>query len=183
MPLKTFVKVGCITNLSDARYCAGMGVDMLGFRTLEGHENYMKPLQFQEIRGWISGPLVVAEIYGLTNPEDLTAILEHYKPDYIEMGLPELSLFSTLPLPLVLSVQENDVLEGLSVQPDYLLSKKPFKSSIPLLVEVHSKDEVNVLLENQDVKGIVLQGGTELKPGLKDFEVMNEVLEHLEVEE
>ena len=29
MPLKTFVKVGNITNLSDARYCAGMGVDML----------------------------------------------------------------------------------------------------------------------------------------------------------
>jgi phosphoribosylanthranilate isomerase len=35
MPLKTFVKVGCITNLSDARYCAGMGVDMLGFRAVE----------------------------------------------------------------------------------------------------------------------------------------------------
>ncbi len=31
MALKTIVKVGNITNLSDARYCAVMGVDMLGF--------------------------------------------------------------------------------------------------------------------------------------------------------
>ena len=29
--LKTQVKVSSITNLSDARYCAGMGVDLLGF--------------------------------------------------------------------------------------------------------------------------------------------------------
>ena len=65
MPLKTFVKVGCITNLSDARYCAGMGVDMLGFRAVESQENYIKPSQFQEIRGWIAGPLVVAEVYGV----------------------------------------------------------------------------------------------------------------------
>jgi phosphoribosylanthranilate isomerase len=31
MALKCFVKVGNVTNLSDARYCAGMGVDLLGF--------------------------------------------------------------------------------------------------------------------------------------------------------
>jgi phosphoribosylanthranilate isomerase len=182
MSLKTFVKVGCITNLSDARYCAGMGVDMLGFRTIAGQENYIEPAQFQEIRGWISGPLVVAEAYGLSNPEDLTTILENYKPDYIEMGLQELSLFSTLPLPLVLSVHENDILEGLSVQPTYLLSKNPFKSSIPQLIEVQSTEDVKRLLDTE-VKGIVLKGGTELKPGLKNFEVMHDVLELLEIEQ
>jgi phosphoribosylanthranilate isomerase len=182
MPLKTFVKVGCITNLSDARYCAGMGVDMLGFSTVEGQENYIPPAQFQEIRGWISGPLIVAEAYGLSNPGDLAAILENYKPDYIELGLQELSLFTTLPLPLVLSVQQNDILEGLSVQPTYLLSKNPFKSSIPLLIEVQSKEDVTGLLDT-GVKGIVLKGGAELKPGLKNFEVMHDVLELLETED
>ena len=29
--LKTLIKVSNINNLSDARYCAGMGVEMLGF--------------------------------------------------------------------------------------------------------------------------------------------------------
>ena len=67
MPLKTFVKVGSITNLSDARYCAGMMVDMLGFRSVEGQEGYIKPAQFQEIRGWISGPLVISFVAALAD--------------------------------------------------------------------------------------------------------------------
>lgn len=182
MPLKTFVKVGCITNLSDARYCAGMGVDMLGFRAVESQENYIKPAQFQEIRGWIAGPLVVAEVYGLKNSNDLPAILENFKPDYLEMGLEELSLFSSLPLPLILATNRDDILTSLSVQPAYLLGQKSFKTSVPLLVEAQRKEDVKPLLENIQVTGIALKGGAELKPGLKDYEVLNEILELLEEE-
>ena len=182
MPLKTFVKVGCITNLSDARYCAGMGVDMLGFRAVESQENYIKPSQFQEIRGWIAGPLVVAEVYGLENPDALLAIIENYKPDYLEMGLHELSHFSTLPLPLVLAADENDVLIRLPVQPAYLISKKPFKSPVPQLVEVQAKGDVEPLLAIESVQRIALRGGVELKPGLKDYEAINEILEFLDVD-
>ncbi len=32
MSLNTFVYIRDVDNLSDARYCAGMGVDMIGFR-------------------------------------------------------------------------------------------------------------------------------------------------------
>ena len=182
MTLKTFVNVGCITNLSDARYCAGMGVDMLGFRAVEGQENYIKPSQFQEIRGWIAGPLVVAEVYGLRSLDALMAIVENLKPDYLEMGLHELSQFSTLPLPLVLAADENDVLINLPVQPAYLISKKPFKTSVPQLVEVQAKGDVEPLLVTDNVIGIALRGGTELKPGLKDYEAMSEILEFLDVD-
>ncbi len=182
MPLKTFVKVGCVSNLSDARYCAGMGVDMLGFRVVQGQENYINPSQFQEIRGWITGPLVVAEVYGLKNPDELKAIVENFKPDYLEMGLQELLQFSTLPLPLLLATAENDVLANLPVQPAYLISQKPFKTPFPLLIEVHVTRDVVPLLDNNSVHGIVLKGGVELKPGLKDYEVMNEILELLEVD-
>ena len=41
MSLQTFVKVGEITNLSDARYCAGMGVDLLGFNVVENTPGYV----------------------------------------------------------------------------------------------------------------------------------------------
>src|SRR5688572_4166110 len=182
MPLKTFVKVGCVSNLSDARYCAGMGVDMLGFRVVEGQENYIKPSQFQEIRGWITGPLVVAEVYGLKSPDELKAIVENFKPDYLEMGLQELSQFSTLPLPFLLATTENDVLADLPVQPAYIISQKPFKTPFPLLIEVRVTKDVAPLLDNNSVKGIVLKGGVELKPGLKDYEVMNEILELLDLD-
>ena len=182
MPLKTFVKVGCVTNLSDARYCAGMGVDMLGFRVVEGQENYIKPSQFQEIRGWIAGPLVVAEVYGLKDPAELNAIVENFKPDYLEMSLPELMQFSALPLPFLLAVAETDVLANLPVQPAYLIGKKPFGTPFPLLIEVQATRDVAPLLDNNSVKGIALKGGIELKPGLKDYEVMNEILELLDAD-
>jgi len=182
MPLKTFVKVGCVTNLSDARYCAGMGVDLLGFRVVEGQEHYIKPSQFQEIRGWITGPLVVAEVYGLKNPDELKAIVENFKPDYLEMSMQELSQFSTLPLPFLLAAAENDSLASLPVQPAYLIGKKPFKTPFPLLIEVQLTKDVVPLLDNTSVKGIALKGGVELKPGLKDYEVMNEILELLDLD-
>jgi phosphoribosylanthranilate isomerase len=180
MPLKTFVKVGSITNLSDARYCAGMGVDMLGFRVVEAQENYIQPSQFQEIRGWITGPLVVAEVYGIKNPDELKAIVENFKPDYLEMSMKEVLQFSTLPLPFLLAVTEDDVLENLPVEPAYLIGKKPFKTPFPLLVEIQLASDVVPLLDNNSVKGIALKGGIELKPGLKDYEEMNEILELLE---
>ena len=182
MPLKTFVKVGCITNLSDARYCAGMGADMLGFRAVQGQENYIEPSQFQEIRGWITGPLVVAEVYGLQNSEGLTTILEKFKPDYLEMGLQELALFSALPLPLVLTVNQTDDLTKLSVEPAYLISQQSFETTFPLLVEVKGKEDVKTVLNDNNVSGVVLKGGRELKPGLKDYEVLNEILELLDVD-
>jgi phosphoribosylanthranilate isomerase len=180
MPLKTFVKAGNITNLSDARYCAGMGVDMVGFRVIEGQENYIRPSSFQEIRGWIAGPLVVAEIYGMNTSDELSAILENYKPDYLEMSEKELLLFHELPLPFLLAVQDNPTTV---LQPQYLISKSPFETDIPLLIQIQSKDEIDSLLANPAVKGFVLSGTSELKPGLKEYEMLAEVLELLETED
>jgi phosphoribosylanthranilate isomerase len=183
MPLKTFVKVGAVTNLSDARYCAGMGVDMLGFRVIQGQKNYIGHSQYQEIRGWITGPDIVAEIYGIKDPDDLQAILENYKPDYLEMGLRELSLFRNLPIPLILAVNEKDLIESLPVDPVYVISDYIFMTPIPLLVGIQNKAEVVPLLENSFVKGIALEGSAEIKPGLKNYEVINEVLELLETDD
>lgn len=182
MPLKTFVKVGGITNLSDARYCAGMGVDMLGFHAIEGQENYIKPSKFQEIRGWITGPLIVAEIYGLKNPEDLTQILEDFKPDYLEMGMQELSLFSTLPLPLLLALDKTTDVTGLNIPPAYVISQRPIQTSLPQLIEVQAMADLEGVLNDRKITGIVLRGGSEVRPGLKDYEVLNEILELLEVD-
>ena len=71
---------------------------------------------------------------------------------------------------------------NLPVQPAYLISKNPFKTSIPQLVEVQAKGDVEPLLDIDNVKGIALRGGTELKPGLKDYEAMSEILEFLDVD-
>ena len=180
MALKTFVKAASITNLTDARYCAGMGVDLLGFQAIETEPEHIAAPAFQEIRGWVTGPGIVAEAYGLRSASDLTFILEQYRPDYLELGLKELRLFTELPLPFILSVENRIVPENLSIRPAYIICPEPFESEIPLLLWVRSLDDAKRFIDDKRVAGIVLKGGAELRPGLKESEVLNDVLEFLE---
>src|SRR5690242_4975145 len=144
MALARIVKVGNISNLSDARYCAGMGVDMLGFRVIESQNNFMSAKQFQEIRGWVTGPRIVAEIYGIDSAETMTSILNDYRPDVIELGLEELKVIKDIKVPYILSVFAEEIKSTVSLKnsPAYLLVKDfkngVEKSSIPMLVELNS---------------------------------------------
>ena len=189
MPLKTFVKVGAITNLSDARYCAGMGVDMLGFATIEGQPDYLSPKQFQEIRGWVSGPRVVAEIYGLKQAADLNSILENYRPDFLELSITELALLPDSPLPTILRCTSMDLsqLDTSRGNVAYLLitSDAQFdslKAGIPVLIQLDSTDNLNVL-EQYPTAGVALSGSQEISPGLKTYDHLADVLEQLEVQD
>lgn len=183
MALKTLVKIGGITNLSDARYCAGMGVDMLGFNVIPGHSNYVSPELFQQIRGWVAGPLIVAEVAGIEDPEQLSQILENYRPDMLQLELAELTKIPSPPLPFILHLKSDEDISLLSIQPEYVLANKTNAgSSIPLLLEVSSTEEVTAVLSNSTVAGIALVGSPEMKPGLKDYSTMADILELLEVE-
>lgn len=184
MALKTLVKIGGITNLSDARYCAGMGVDMLGFDVIPGRPNYISPHVFQQIRGWVTGPLIVAEIVGLADPTDLSHILENYRPDMLQMELSELAKIPSPPLPYILSIGKEDSISHLSVQPEYILGQRGIAapSHVPVLISVSSVEEAKAALSDESIRGISLSGGPELKPGLKDYSVLAEILELLEVE-
>lgn len=188
MALARFIKVGNISNLSDARYCAGMGVDLLGFRVIETATNFMSPKQFQEIRGWVTGPKIVAEIYGIDNAQKIAAVLADYRPDLVELGWDELKVMNDLQVPYILSVSEADVkkAETLTNKPAYILIKD-FKNgvdpgTIPLLLELSS-----LRLEDIDERysdcGLALNGSAEISPGLKSYDDLAEVLEKLEGDE
>lgn len=191
MPLKTFVKVGNISNLSDARYCAGMGVDLLGFRTVEGNSTYMAPALFQEIRGWFSGPSIVAELYGLSEPSAVASIVQQYAPDYLEVGIAELSYLPTdisIPLIVKLDNENSSVVNRWASKIAFILLPESVATPIqiqefefPVVVELESKDHLSQL-EGQAIKGIALNGTPELRPGFKDYSVLADVLEQLEVE-
>jgi phosphoribosylanthranilate isomerase len=178
MALKTIVKVGNITNLSDARYCAGMGAEMLGFQVVEGHEHYISPKAFQEIRGWVTGPKIVAEIYGLQKAEDLAEILENYRPDLLECSQAELSLIEhTLSLPFILKT--DDVKFETNAQ-YLLLSQTPEDAERNILVMVSDRNEAEKIHSEHPTYGFALQGEIEEKVGLKDLDKLAEILEMLE---
>jgi phosphoribosylanthranilate isomerase len=184
MPLKTVVKVGNISNLSDARYCAGMGVDMLGFCVIEGKPGYLSPKLYQEIRGWISGPKVVAEIYGLQSTDQLADLIQNYAPDYLELTSQEFKTFGdTLKLPCIVRIDG----PGRPVKTDntkiaYLISDKVDTpaASKSVLLEVNSKANLIDNINKPQVAGIVLNGSPEVRPGFKNYDELSEILELLD---
>ena len=96
MALKTLVKISGVTNLSDARYCAGMGVDMLGFSMDADSPNYVNPEKFTQMRGWVAGVLIVGETTS-TDTNVIEQLLDAYHPDLLQVDeaamLPYLSTF------------------------------------------------------------------------------------------
>jgi phosphoribosylanthranilate isomerase len=186
MSLRTLVKVGSISNLSDARYCAGMGVDFLGFRVVEGQTSAIPAKLYQEIRGWVTGPQMVAEIYGITDPAQLTRIIEDFRPDYIELGSAEFEKVGhAITLPFILSLKSDEqITSGLSA-PAYVMitSAEHISRFVPdhdVLLVVKSTAELDDALTHTGVSGVCLQGGVEIRPGLKTYDELADILEALE---
>ena len=180
MPLKTVVKVGNISNLSDARYCSGMGVDMLGFRVLEGQESYISPKLFQEIRGWVAGPKIVAEVYGLTSVDQMHQVMENYAPDYFELSGEEFESFKdSLTLPCIVTgyTKPHEKIAFDLISEDDL---KKHNRSVKILVRPSSAAKVLELIASEKVTGVALDGAPEVRPGFKDYSDLSDILEKLD---
>src|SRR6185295_5858386 len=75
--LITKVKVGKVTNLSEARYCAGMGVDYLSFPV-----SAVDPKKYLEITGWVAGPA-----FGVEVENDNLDLLPQYSGDFVQINV------------------------------------------------------------------------------------------------
>lgn len=206
MALKTFIKVSNISNLSDARYCAGMGVEMLGFAVEQDTEHYITPQAYQEMIGWLSGVEFVAE-FTRSNLEQINEIIEQY-PAHAFQTENEAVLekilhnkqsqdIETLPIKILFRAQDLLLLQKVaekyaSVVSFFILAEvqnyeigmiEPLAQKYPILLEGFSNlAEVEKFLQKTAVKGFVLQGSKEIAPGLKDFDNLAEILEGLEIE-
>ena len=199
MSLKTKVKVGNITNLSDARYCAGMGVDMLGFTISEVDGQGIGTTKFKEITDWISGPEFVLEIKD--DPTNLS--IEKYRTDLLELPASRISfLSSSKQEKFIISIDiadwptyREDLLVNRS-QINYLLLTNPADIEIshvkrmveeialdfPILLGVNIKFDLLGEYLSWPILGIALNGSEETSPGIKDYEHLSSILEKLEVD-
>lgn len=193
MPLKTIVKVGNISNLSDARYCSGMGVDMLGIAAIPSHPAYLSPDLFHEIRGWITGPSIVAELYGIEKSESIVEIIEKYAPDYLELDAKDLNLLPTdINLPLILKVSDSEELNRVSIDKNRIAYIVLEEASLPIakslatdhkvLIELRSASSLQTTIDNYPIEGFTLIGSPEVRPGFKDYGDLADVLEQLEID-
>lgn len=202
------VKISNVTNLSDARYCAGMGVEMLGFSIDQDSPNYISPKKFEEICSWLAGVQLVAES-SQSDPELLLKALAEYPVHYVQVETSGLLTYlqSELNLPLILRVSvdtydANDIYSILSRYGDevaYFLLESDANTALseewvdvltklakeyPILIGFGLDDEITVnnLTETFPEIGIALRGSEEIRPGYKDFGSMMDILEALEEE-
>lgn len=199
MSLRTKVKVGNITNLSDARYCAGMGVDLLGFRISET-SGQISSVKFKEITDWISGPEFILELSEI--PSIPTPQIEGIS--FIEIPSSEISNFQTAKLTqdLIVSIS---ILDWRGYKDELLRSKTPIKyllvndlsamsrseakkniaeiaTAFPVLLGGEMKVELLEEYLSWPIEGLALNGSDEMSPGVKDYDHLSSILEILEVD-
>jgi phosphoribosylanthranilate isomerase len=190
MSLKTKVKAGNITNLSDARYCAGMGVDWLSFPA-----NEVNPVTFKEITDWVTGPQFVLEADALES----SALLSAYSVSMIQLSPSQLNWVNTIPgkewiVSIHLSEWEKYKAKLISLKAEIsllIVTLDDPQNQQALLASIHNHFKVLIEFNNTahslteilalPADGINISGSNELKPGLKDFEALSSVLEELEV--
>lgn len=85
MALQTLVKLNEVRSLAEARYGAGMGVNMLGFALEKHHAHYVSPTQLQAISKWLSGVKLVGEIE-TSNLQVIEQLLSAYRLDYLQLN-------------------------------------------------------------------------------------------------
>lgn len=195
MQLKIKVKVGNITNLSDARYCAGMGVDFLGF-PIGDAETQIPFDTFQEIVGWVSGPAFVLEYSDSMNDDEFQKVTESKAVQYIQLNYSQLKQLGK-------KVENHSIILKTDIGEWSAINSNLSKYDITYLVlaennSVNWKEveqinkKVKVLMpyyhiddiegiESLPIAGIHLEGSSEDKPGQKDYDHLAAVLESLEV--
>lgn len=205
MALSSFVYISDVDNLSDARYAAGMGVDLIGFRLNPKNESSLSPGRFKEISSWVSGVKLVGE-FGDSTPEEVKDALAQFKVDYLlisdESQIHEFEQFDKpLILKILISEETKDSLASTfnycSGLVDYFLLESKLKnldkeeisfintyaSQFPILLG-YGVDMANAkaIAGELKLKGISLKGSSEIRPGYKDFDELADILEVLEVD-
>ena len=187
-----------INNLSDARYCAGMGADKLTFLLDPSLPGYLNTKTVKELSGWIAGVELIGEFDMLSSSEinaiasecTLDAVLlrsprsaaelaEIAPPVYLEMAADSAALVQPLPaslqgviveLPAQVSVETLAYLQEMATRQSLWLG--------PGLLPERARELVNQFR----LAGLSFPSGDEVKPGLRDFDQLEAVFEALEVE-
>jgi phosphoribosylanthranilate isomerase len=187
MSLKVKVKVGHITHLSDARYCAGMGVQLLGFPV---GNNGLAPATYRQIIDWVSGPEFVLE---LSATEDFEQVKSNYPGHLVQIQKENLSLLNDRTIHFIVSIKASDwsslaeqlmrhqhiqYLEVSGSANEWKLIQE-INSHFPVLLKMNDAVELDHFLA-AGISGFALEGGHEERPGLRDYSSLSDVLEKLE---
>lgn len=206
MALKTFVKISEVSNLSDARYCAGMTVNLMGFDLKKDNSTYVSPENFMELTGWLSGVDFVGE-YGNASEDAIKESIKDYEIHYLQTDnpaiiplFPDFKRILRFDMDKVTNADEvKSIMQKVADEVEYFLFESGngnhYKENVvnqvlnlakdyPVILGFNIDDKnVMNLVENTEINGISLKGGEEIRPGYKDFDELADILETLEIDD
>ncbi len=201
MSLKTFVKVSNVSNLSDARYCAGMGVDVIGFNLDTSTPKHLSPEEYNQITKWISGVQFAGEFESVETGH-IRAILNNFSVDYIQISkifmIDELADLDKKFILKITVSNDTDLSEFSSLLStdrmiDIILVKSfdgKFHARLDEIIQFHSGD-IHILkgYGMEDISlldqfpGVEFEGGEEKRSGYEDYGEVMDILEALKTED
>lgn len=203
---KTKVKICGITNLGDARFAAGAMADYLGFIFYDKSPRYIEPGEAGAIINWIEGPekvgvfvnqplddvnriakesgLDLVQLHGDETLEYCQLIEKpiikviHITPDY---GLEELKakvlLYSEVARFLLFDSKIGDQWGGTGQTFDWNILKE-ITENVPFFLSGGLNPEnIKEAIETVRPYAVDVSSGVEEKPGLKDFEKIEALME------
>lgn len=194
--LQTKVILSRVTNLSDARYASGMGVDYIGFSINPENPQYVTVEQAKTISDWLSGVSIIGDI-----GEAITVDMADYTVSYIQTS--NHLIINELDEPIlaleVNATNINEVILSLATHSADVnffilnIDTKLLADLQPQLIELCSKypvyistefdsDNLEYVLGKIKPTGIVVYGSIEEKAGLSSYDGIANVLEQLEVD-
>lgn len=210
MALIVPAKLSEVNNLSDARYAAGMGMLMVGFMVDEDVAGHIKPQRVNEIMGWLAGIDAVAE-FETSYASTIEKVLADCNVKYVQFTDPSLILQLPQEPRRILKFtvnrpdlsEEERVMEKHKDDVDYFLLEcnnctqerdlihdeegsklKELCSRYSIILGYGFSDEtVKQFVTDLKPAAIAIKGGTEIRPGYKDYDEMAYILENLEEEE
>jgi len=176
------IKAAAISNLTDARFFAAYGVDYIGFCFDPLSPDYISPQNALAIKGWISGPKIVAE-FANQDIDNIKNIVTFFEPDVIEItdaeaALPEIKNFN---LPVIIKTSFNQLqhienFNWLFVLVDAAVAQKIPAKEFPLMIDVSDYKQG---LEDIQVKAVQIRGSAETEVGVKDYDALADLIESL----
>jgi phosphoribosylanthranilate isomerase len=201
MALKTFVKISNVSSLSDARYCAGMMVDVIGFNVDPSSDSHIALADYTEITEWVAGVDFVGE-FEKANLEQIKHTIKNYPLSYIQISQIDLvEKVNLLGYPIIFKLNVNTESE--------LSELKSTLSYLDELVKiVIIKSENEAIFDELDSRigyyhcnfrlvkgfgitsmehlhkfpGLEMEATIEDKPGNKDYGMVMDVLEAIEAD-
>ncbi len=182
--------------MSDARYCSGMGVNILGFNLDPDSENNISVQDLKMVQEWVEGVE-----FALEGTNKLSDNGKEFKSlvSYFTMNAEIFKELDLDPKRVILDINcqsypQTDMpnnIAGLILRFD----EGELKSNLEVLEELNKKPELLVFIETPEMNklvseltnkwpnlGIALSGGKELRPGFKDFYELAPVLDFLEID-